>query len=461
MNKQSVKSRLKGLENSEKIKFVKYQFTDMQGNIREVTITAESIKGEGSTSVDGSSVFGKIIPPTESDMLLIPDTGTLTRIPWDEDTARIVCDVYHPPEKEGKKPVPFEGCPRSILKHVEKSLQDILSEPAEKLLGKSRIAGFAAEFAPEVEFILVHRDYDVARLHLDQDLRNDNYFVPPKHDVDKALKEMVSALASASLRKEKYHTEVTSYQCEIGIGHYDASGMADATMFLKTVIERVAQLNGLKASFIPKFRKGVNGSGMHVHQNLAALIRKAKGEKRVNLFFDKCARDGLSDIGRSYIAGLLKYAPEITALTNPIPLSYKRLVPGCEAPTYIAWDWQNRTALCRGHSPGTHKVRVEYRAPDPKCNPYLAFAAMLAAGLEGIEQGLTLKGADKRNFYKDSSGVRELPANLGEALERMNESEMLRKRLGGFIIDKIYELQMGVWKEHCQEVTDMDIKRNF
>jgi glutamine synthetase len=341
------------------------------------------------------------------------------------------------------------------------------------------VSGFAAEFAPEIEFILVKGDYDISRLHLDQNLRNDHYFVPPRHDIDVALKQMVSALSSASLRKEKYHTEVTTCQCEIGIGHYDVSGMADATMFLKTVIERVAQVNRLKASFLPKFRKGVNGSGMHVHQNLAAIVKKAKSKKetRVNLFFDSkaedglsdnreiilqdCLKDGLSDIGKSYIAGLLKYAPEITALTNPIPLSYKRLVPGCEAPTYIAWDWQNRTALCRGHSPGTHKVRVEYRAPDPKCNPYLAFAAMLAAGLEGIEEGLELKGADNRNFYKDSKGVEELPANLGEALKRMNESDMLRKRLGDFIIDKIFELQMGVWREYCQEVTDTDIRRYF
>ena len=196
---------------------------------------------------------------------------------------------------------------------------------------------------------------------------------------------------------------------------------------------------------------------MHVHQNLAATVN---GEV-VNLFFDRTMENCLSNIGKSYFAGLLKYASEITAITNPLPISYKRIVPGREAPTYISWDWLNRTALCRGHSKGIRKVRVEYRSPDPKCNPYLTYAAMLSAGLEGIEENLDLQPSDNRNFYTDNEGVEELPGNLGEALDKMTQSSMLRKRMGNFIVDTLYTLGKAVWREYYQEISDIDIRRYF
>jgi glutamine synthetase len=450
---EDLKSKIESLD--KRIEFVKYHFTDMQGNIREVTLTRDNVSSTGSTSVDGSSIFGKIIPPTESDMMLIPDPTTLFQIPWEEDTARVICNVYYPPEKEGNELLPFEGCPRSILASVEKSIGSVLGEPLQKRFKGKEISKLHAHFAPEVEFILVPSDYDLSRIHLDDRLRNDHYFIPPKPKQDAALKEMLRAISKMGLKKEKYHTEVTTNQYEIGIGHGNVLHIADATMTLRYIIENVAQRHKLTASFIPKFKKGVNGSGMHVHQNLAATI----DGKEFNLFFDSTKRDCLSDIGSTYIAGLLKYAEEITAVTNPLPISYKRLVPGCEAPTYIAWDWLNRTALCRGHSKGTHKIRVEYRAPDPKCNPYLAFAAMLSAGLEGIDSNLKLQPSSKRNFYKDNKGVKELPGDLGEALEKMNESKMLRKRMGRYIIEKLHELGKSSWKDYNQEVSDVDIRR--
>lgn len=439
-------------ELGEDISFIKYQFTDMQGNLREVTLTKENVKGDGYSTVDGSSVFGKIIPPTESNLLLVPDPETLVKIPWTNDTARVICNVFYPP-KEDEEPTAFEGCPRSVLAKVEKDMEGILSEALkDKVDGE--ITKFHAHFAPEVEFILLDEDYPSERLHRDQSLENDNYFVAPKKKADQALKQMVKCITDMGVKREKYHTEVTTYQYEVGIGHGNILKMADATMTLKYLIQNVAQLNGLRASFIPKFRKSVNGSGMHVHQNLAITI----GDEETNIFFDRSKTDGLSDIGGHYIAGLLKHAKEITALTNPIPTSYKRLVPGCEAPTYIAWDWQNRTALCRGHSEGTHKLRVEYRAPDVKCNPYTAFAAMLAAGLSGIENKDELPAPDKRNFYHDNENVEELPANLGEALEHLNKSDMLRIKLGDFLIDAVYEIGRDLWKDYSQKVSDVDIR---
>lgn len=450
MHNQLEELKKKGVE------FVKYQFTDMQGNIREVTLTIGEIRGMGTTSVDGSSVFGKIIPPTESDMILMPDCSTLTMIPWSPDTARVICSVFYPPESEGGEMIPFEGCGRSILSHVEKSMAGVLKKRAAKLFTGKKIEKLHAHFAPEVEFLLCNGDYDHMNIHLD-DLENNHYFVPPQKRVDEVLKEITKTLGLMGLKKEKYHTEVSTFQYEIGIGHGNVLQIADATMTVKYIIENIAQSHGLKASFIPKFNKNVNGSGMHVHQNLAATV---DGEEH-NLFFDSTMENCLSDIGKTYFAGLLKYASEITAITNPLPISYKRIVPGREAPTYISWDWLNRTALCRGHSRGIRKVRVEYRSPDPKCNPYLAFAAMLSAGLEGIESSLELQPSDNRNFYTDNEGVEELPGNLGEALEKMNRSSMLRKRMGDFIIDTLFTLGKMTWREYYQEISDIDIRRYF
>lgn len=440
-----------------KVKFVKYHFADLQGNVREKTRSREDVKEKGITTTDGSSIFGKIIPPTESDMLLYPDPSTLVVVPWAEDTGRVLCNVYTPSAEEGKPDRPFEGCSRNILKDVEESMASVLTTLVRKRCGKKKIQKFHAHMSPEVEFLLVKEGYDAGKIHLDQNLANNNYFVPPKEIVDNALKDMMRSLSKVSLKREIYHTEVTTYQCEIGIAYGNALAMADAVMTLKYIIGKIAEKHGLVASFIPKFRKGVNGSGMHVHQNLAVTM----GGKEENLFYDPVNKDALSAIGRHYIAGLLAYAREITAITNAWPISYKRLVPGAEAPTYIAWDWQNRTALCRGHSQGKKSIRIEYRAPDPMCNPYLAFSAMLAAGLEGIEQRLKLPQPEKRDFYHDNSGVQELPGNLGEALDLMNQSRMLRKRLGDFIVDTLYKLGKDSWREYNQEVSDVDIRRYF
>ena len=436
------------------VEFVKYQFTDMQGNMREVTLTIGEITGIGTTSVDGSSVFGKIIPPTESDMLLMPDCTTLTMIPWSRDTARVICNVFYPPDSEGGRMIPFEGCCRSILANVENLAKKALAKHLDGIFPGKEINNIHVHFAPELEFLLGRQDYDWANIHLDQNLENNHYFLPPQRQMDEVLKEITRAIKIVGLKREKFHTEVSTMQYEIGTGHGNVMFIADRTVALKYIIENIAQMHELRASFIPKFNRRVNGSGMHVHQNLAVTVEGVEH----NLFFDKNTDDGLSKIGKCYFAGLLKYAREITAITNPLPISYKRLVPGREAPTYISWDWLNRTALCRGHSRGTRKIRVEYRSPDTKCNPYLAFAAMLSAGLAGIEENLELCHCDSRNFYVDHEGVEELPGNLGEALDLMNRSSILREKMGNFIIDTLYGLGKNVWKEYCQEISSIDIK---
>ncbi len=443
-------------ELGDKVVWVKYQLTDIQGNLREVSVRREAIHKEGYTTTDGSSVFGKIIPPVESDMILVPDIDTLMLLPWQQDTARVLCNAYHYPKGEGKRPKPFKGCPRTILSSIEHSIDSLLKERVAKIY-KGKLERFHAHFAPEVEFILIDRDYPYKSIHRDQSLANTNYFVPPERKVDDILKKITDNFSITNMKREKYHTEVTTYQCEIGIGHGNVGKVADATVTLKYIIRTIAEMHGMRASFIPKFKEGVNGSGMHVHKNLAVSI----DGKEHNLFYDKSNPDGLSEIGRSYIAGLLEHAEEITAITNPLPISYKRLVPGCEAPTYIAWDWQNRTALCRGHSPNTKQIRVEYRAPDPACNPYLAFAAMLAAGLEGISKDAKLPLPSKKDFYHDNEGIRELPENLDHALDSMNKSEMLRRRLGNFIIDTLYKLGSATWRDYSTRVSDTDIELFF
>jgi glutamine synthetase len=449
------------LEQYPKIEFIKCQFADMQGNTREVTTTYQQLLTNGTTSVDGSSVFGKIIPPTESDMLLVPDFATLYPLPWDPNTARVICNVFHPPESEDAPIKPFAGCGRSILQKVVSRMEILIRKNLPKTLANAKIIKMRAYFAPEVEFLLLPKKYDWTGIHRDCNLKNNYYFLPMYGDRDLAHQEIINYLGMMGLKKEKYHTEVTSLQCEIGIGHGNVLKIADGTMTIKYIIEYVASKYGFRASFIPKFNEAVNGSGMHVHQNLSTTVSENGQEIKINLFFDPACPDGLSDLGRHYIAGLMKYSREITAITNPLPVSYKRLVPDAEAPTYISWDWLNRTALCRGHSKGTKKVRIEYRSPDPKCNPYLAFAAMLSAGLSGIEEKLQLRPNDNRNFYEDHSGVKELPGNLGEALAEMNQSKMLRKWLGKFVIDNLYKLGSNLWKEESRQVTDVDIERHL
>lgn len=444
----------------ENIEFIKYHSVDLRGIIHDETLTIEDLKNLGETSTDGSSLFAKIITATESDMMLIPDFRTFKKLPWLPNTARVLCNIFHPRKKDGETMQPFNGCSRNVLAKIEKSMQPVI----EKLFPALEISKFHAHFSPELEFIVLDKEKYERNLekgksiHADTTLNNNNYFVPPSHAMDLFLQEVTQCLKVMGLKREKYHTEVATYQCEIGIGYGNVSSIADACITAKYILQKVAEKHGLIVSFIPKFNAGVNGSGMHVHQSLAISVNG----KEINMFFDIGQQYGLSKIGQHYIAGLLKFAEEITAITNCLPVSYKRLVPEKEAPTFISWDAQNRTTLCRLHSPEIEKsIRVEYRGADPMCNPYLAFAAMLAAGLEGIRMKLRLPPAEKRDYYVDHDGVKQLPANFGIALEMMNRSRMLRVNLGNDLVNMLYLSGGNEWSSYGQEITDVDIRRYF
>lgn len=428
------------------ISFIKCQFTDMQGGIREVTTSKEAL-ARGYTSVDGSSAFGKIVPPTESDLILVPDWETFTQIPWLNNTARVICDVYKPNLE------PFAGCSRTILKKVEKMMEKTLENRVKEIY-QNKITKYHAHFAPEVEFLLLPESYDIINLLTDSTIKNNHYFIQPSTVIDEILKEIMNNLEKMGIKRAKYHTEVATYQYEIVMEYGNALRIADATMTLKSLIKEVAKLHKHKASFIPKFKEDVNGSGMHLHQSLAVTINGTI----YNLFYDY-EKKQLSSIAKQYIAGILKHAKEITAITNPLPISYKRLVPGYEAPTVISWDYENRTALCKV-SCNENQTRVEYRSPDPSCNPYLCIAAILAAGLSGIEARLELGECEKKDYYHEEK-AEMLPRNLHEALEYMNRSIMLRKWLGDFIIDSLYKLGINEWKEYSKKVSNIDLERYF
>lgn len=442
-----LKEKLKEKE-LENVDFVKYQFSDMEGRLREVVVHTSSVSSDGSTGVDGSSIFGDIVSPTESSMLLVPDTETLLQVPGHENFARVLCDVYENYYGEGSpKNAAFNSCPRSVLRQVEGKLAPIVNE----FFGKDSNLDVVAHMSPELEFVMIPACMDPTKLPLNPELANDSYYMPTSIETDKVFSQIINTLDKFGIVKEKYHTEVGTFQFEIGVGHGTALKMADTTLTAKYLIKEIAKQNGLQASFIPKYRAGVNGSGMHVHQNLATADGK-------NLFHNPRKKDGLSELGRAYAAGLLNHASEITALTNPTPVSYKRLVPGCEAPTFIAWDWENRTALVRGHAKGSKKVRVEYRAPDTTCNPYLAFSGMLSAGLSGIEEKLKLRNPPKRDYYHDNEGVKELPGSLGEALIHFGSSAMLREMMGEEVIDNIHLVSKNNWRKYCENITPSDIK---
>jgi glutamine synthetase len=240
-------------------------------------------------------------------MVLIPDLSTLYQIPWSPDLAKIICNVYYPPKKEGAAMYPFEGCSRSILKGVTEKMEVIVKERLKKIFPKASISNIRAYFAPEVEFLLLPNGYDEERIHLDSNLKNNHYFVSFTKKIDEVMIKIIEYLGLMGLKKEKYHTEVSTFQYEVGIGHGRVLLIADGVMTMKYIIEKVAEAHDLKASFIPKFNRNVNGSGMHVHQNIVADI---DGEK-FNLFYDPKKRDGLSEIGANYIAGLLKNATKL------------------------------------------------------------------------------------------------------------------------------------------------------
>jgi len=419
------------------VKFIWLWFTDILGFLKSFAITVEELEGalEEGMGFDGSSIegFARI---DESDMIAMPDPTTFQFIPWrlkEQDAiARMFCDILEP---DG---TPHEGDPRKILKSM-------LKKAAEK--------GYTYYVGPELEYFYFRTDKAT------DPLDKGGYFDLIPSDVATDLRrETVLILEQMGIGVEFSHHEVAPSQHEIDMRYTDALTMADSVMTYRLVVKEVALKNGDHATFMPKPVFGENGSGMHTHQSLF------KGDR--NAFFDPNDRYHLSEVGRNYIAGLMHHAPEITLVTSQWVNSYKRLVPGYEAPVYISWALRNRSDLIRVpmYKPGKEKAtRVEFRSPDPACNPYLAFAVMLAAGLEGIEKGYKLREPVERNVYemteeeREKEGIGTLPASLYEAIQLTEKSELVRKTLGDHIFFKLIENKKIEWERYRIQVTSYEL----
>lgn len=420
-----------------KVRFIHFWFCDVLGMLKSFSIDPSELE-EGMTEgmgFDGSSIegFARI---EESDMIAKPDPTTFQIIPWrpqDQPSARMFCDILEP---DG---TPYAGDPRYVLKRV---------------LQRAKSKGFTFYVGPELEYfyfkgpteaaILDHGGYfDTTPLDLGNDLRRETIFVLEKMGID----------------VEYSHHEVAPSQHEIDLRYDEALRMADKTMTYRVAVKEVARLRGVYASFMPKPIYGVNGSGMHTHQSLFLGDR--------NAFYDPLDPYHLSETAKAYIAGLLTHAKEITAITSQWVNSYKRLVPGYEAPVYISWARRNRSTLVRVpmYKPGKERAtRVEFRSPDPACNPYLAFAVMLAAGLEGIEKGYRLPPPVEEDIFempqerRRELGIDSLPDNLYAAIQEVEKSQVVRNALGDHIFHKFIENKKVEWDRYRTHVSQYELE---
>ncbi len=433
--------REKILESVERdnVAFIDLMFCDLYGNLKSVTISPRELEDclENGKWFDGSSVEG-FTRIHESDMLLVPDISTYLPLPWprgDQKVARMVCDVHEPSKKH------FGGDPRYILKRT---------------LEKIRDKGHFYYIGPEIEFFLFRSKQNQS--YHDQAGYFD--FSPQDYATDiRAL--MVATLEDLGIKVEMTHHECAPSQHEIDIQYSEALKTADNILILKQAIKTVASAKGLDATFMPKPVYGVNGSGMHTHQS----IFSASGQ---NLFYDRNDKYSLSSFAYHFMAGQLKYIREMAAVLCPTVNSYKRLIRGYEAPVYVCWGQRNRSALIRvpKHSEGREKsTRLELRCPDPSCNPYLAFAITLAAGLRGLEEKIEppppveedVYGFDDRRLAKFY--IKTLPATLKEAIEEFKGSELAKETLGEHTFNKYVEVKSTEWREFHRSITDWELTR--
>ncbi len=421
------------------VKFIRLWFTDILGFLKSFSITVDELGTamERGMGFDGSSIQG-FVRIDESDMIAMPDPTTFRMLPWrprDHSTvARMFCDILMPGGE------PFKGDPRYVLKRNLKRAADL---------------GFTFYVGPELEFFYF-KDSGGTEM-LDQG----GYFDGTSLDAASDMRrDTVLTLQEMGIVIEYSHHESAASQHEIDMRYTDALSMADNVMTYRLVVKQIALQHGVYATFMPKPVFGINGSGMHVHQSLFSGDR--------NAFFDKGDEYHLSEVARRYIAGLLRHAPEITAVTNQWVNSYKRLVPGYEAPVYISWARRNRADLIRvpEYQPGReNSTRIEFRSPDPVCNPYLAFSVMLAAGLKGIEKGYQVPDPVSENVYEMSEeerakrGIGTLPASLLEAILLTEKSELVREALGDHVFENFIKNKKIEWDQYRTQVTDYELKR--
>jgi len=416
------------------VKFVRMWFTDIVGALKSFAITVEELEKalEQGMGFDGSSIegFARI---DESDMIARPDPATFQLVPWrprEQGVARMFCDIYRP---DGR---PFEGDPRYVLR---------------RQLQRAAELGYTFYVSPELEYFYFHDDRGA------EPLDRVGYFDQMSDGGSDLRRETVLALEAMGIEVESSHHEVAPSQHEIVLRYTDALTMADAAMTYRLVVKEIASINGVYASFMPKPLQNENGSGMHVHQSLF------KGER--NAFFDAEDAYHLSAVAKAYIAGLLHHARSLTLVTNQWVNSYKRLVPGYEAPLYLSWARRNRSDLVRipeYTSADEVHTRIEYRSPDPSCNPYLAFAVMLAAGLDGIEKELPLPPPVEENVLEMGEeerrrrGITPLPTSLLEAIEEAEATPFMRGALGAHVYESLIRQKRIEWDRYSRHVSDFE-----
>ncbi len=420
------------------IKFIKLWFTDILGFLKSFSVPKEQIETAFAEGIgfDGSSIEG-FVRIDESDMVAIPDPSTFAILPWrpkEKGVARMFCDVVKP---DGR---PFEGDPRYILK---------------RNLEKARQMGFTYYVGPELEYFYF-KDANSTEI-----LDRGGYFdLIPRDEALDLRRDTVLFCEAMGMKIEYSHHEVAPSQHEIDMRYEDALTMADNVMTYRLIVKEVAYRQGVYATFMPKPLFGENGSGMHTHMSLF------RGKR--NAFFDTKGKYNLSEMARHFIGGLLKYGPELTAVTCQWINSYKRLVPGYEAPVYLSWAQRNRSDLIRVpmYKPGKEEAtRIEYRSPDPACNPYLAFAVMLAAGLAGMEEKLEPPEPVEENVYKmtaeerEKRGIRQLPGSLVEAVQLTEKSELVRNALGDHAFTHFIENKKVEWDRYRVQITSYELEK--
>lgn len=420
------------------IKFIRLWFTDILGFLKSFAITIEELEGalEDGMGFDGSSIegFARI---DESDMIALPDPETFQLVPWrpqDQGVARMFCDIYWPGGQ------PFEGDPRFVLK---------------RNLERAKNLGYTFYVGPELEYFYFQS------AESPQQIDYGGYFdLTPPDTASDFRRDTILALEEMGIGVEYSHHEVAPSQHEIDLRYTDALTMADNVMTYRIAVKQIAQNYGVYATFMPKPIVGINGSGMHVHMSLF--------ESSHNAFFEEADAYHLSQAAKYFIAGLLRHAQEITLVTNQWVNSYKRLIPGYEAPVYVTWARRNRSDLIRipQYKPGKETAtRIEFRSPDPACNPYLAFSVMLAAGLEGIEKRYELPTPTEENIFEMSTkqrktrGITTLPGSLAEAIQLTEASQLVKKALGDHVFHTLLENKKIEWDNYRTQVSEYEIKQ--
>jgi len=435
----SVLEQIKETIKQKNVELLHLQFVDIEGILKHITVTSEQLDDvvEGKIMFDGSSIKG-FSPINKSDLYLLPDLNTFAVLPWTEQNgyaeARFLCSVLNP---DGSL---YEGDPRNVLKKT-------VDRAAEK--------GYTISVGPELEFFLFKKDEKgnpTTELH-----DNGGYFEPSPKDLgDRVRLEIYRALKAMGFTIEASHHEVAEGQHEINFKYADALGSADNATTYKWVVKTIASQFGLHATFMPKPVYGINGSGMHLNMSLF------KDDE--NVFFDPADDNQLSETAYQFIAGILENVKSFVAVTNPLVNSYKRLVPGYEAPCYIAWSQSNRSALIRIPAKRGLATRVELRCPDPSANPYLAFAVMASAGLDGIEKGLTAPKAIEEDIFhmteerREELGIDNLPASLGAAIEEFEKGSIGFETLGEHVYNEYVSMKKEEWDSYRTAVHNWEIE---